>query len=139
MIFDKTLATRIIGPVLVTGALAWQFGWGWGPALALAAIVIGAEIVRTRNSARVRQRYLLRGRQPPNEHSFEFRARAESAVVLWSVEIGSLALAAAGVLVLVVAPEKWLAALAGIGFFGACAALFTYLLVLRRRAGVSRP
>jgi hypothetical protein len=58
-------------------------------------------------------------------------------VVLWLVEIGSLAFVAAGIFMLVVEPDKWLIAIASIGFFGLCAGFVMYLLVLRRGAATT--
>jgi FtsH-binding integral membrane protein len=133
MAFDRQLLISIVGSVLVTSLLAWQFGWGWGLALATAAFLIVFEIARRRNSHRLRNWYLLRRRRPPDENSLAFRASAESAIVLWLMEIGSLGFVAAAIFILVSTPEHWLTALAGIGFFGLCAAFNTYLLVLRRR------
>jgi hypothetical protein len=134
MAFDKQqLLISTVGSVLVTCVLAWQFGWGWGGALAVAAFFVAFHLHRTRNSNRLRHWYLLRGRRPPNENSLAFQAFAESAIVLWLMEIGSLGFVAAGIFILVATPERWLTALAGIGFFGLCAAFNTYLLVLRRR------
>ena len=130
---DKRVAVRIAGEALGIGALGWLFGWGWGTAIALAAFVLVAEAMRARNSSGVRRRHLLRHGRLPNEYSLAFRAHAESAVVLWGVEIASLGFVAAGICILVSNPEKWLVALAAIGFFGLGAAVTTYMLVLRRR------
>jgi hypothetical protein len=134
MAFDKQqLPISTVGSVLVVGVLAWQFGWGWGVALAFAAFLVALPFLQARNSQRLRHWYLLRGRRPPHEHSLAFQAFAQSAIVLWLMEIGTLGFVAAGIFILVATPEHWLTALAGIGFFGLCAAFNTYLLVLRHR------
>ena len=63
-------------------------------------------------------------------------ALAHGALALWSMEILSLAFIAMGVFILVIEPGKWLRALATIVFFGLCAGVFAFMLVIRRqRAG----
>jgi hypothetical protein len=54
------------------------------------------------------------------------------------VEIGSFVFVAAGVFMFVVDPEKWLIAVASIGFFGLCAVFAMYLLILHRGAVTTR-
>jgi hypothetical protein len=61
------------------------------------------------------------------------QARAHSAVSLWLLEIGSLALVGGGILMFFVDPESRLVAFACIVFFGSCAALFAIQLVQRNR------
>ena len=83
--------------------------------------------------------YLVRGLQPSDERlsmqeSMAIQARAHGAVGLWLLEIVALMFVATGVVMLVVAPDKRLIAFTSIVFFGACAAAFVHMLVLRRRA-----
>jgi hypothetical protein len=82
--------------------------------------------------------FRLRSLQPSDERlswreSMTSQALAHSAVVLWSLEIASLAFVGIGVFVLVIEPDKWPRALASVAFFGLCAAVFAYMLVLRSR------
>jgi len=133
---------QIVGLVLITGALALLFSWRLGTALVFAAFFIVADMVWTRNSHRVRMRSVLRGVQPPNEglrqeYSLASQARTQSAVVIWSMEIASLALVGCGLGILVTDPGQWLMALVSIVFFGLCAAVNTYMLVLRWRGGTN--
>lgn len=81
--------------------------------------------------------YLVRGLQPSDERlsmqeSMATQARAHGAVGLWLLEIVALMFVATGVVILVVDPDKRLVALTSIVFFGACAAAFAHMLVLRR-------
>jgi hypothetical protein len=81
--------------------------------------------------------YLVRGLQPSDERlslqeSMATQARAHGAVGLWLLEIVALMFVATGVVMLVVASDKRLVALTSIVFFGACAAAFAHMLVLRR-------
>ncbi len=129
------LVIGVLGSVLLAGTFAWMFDWGWEVALLSAAIFIAVDIgigwVRTRNSAKLRRRYLLRGMKPPDERSISFQANAGSAESLWFAELASLLLVACGIFVLAAVPEKWAFALAGIGFFGFSAAFNAYLLLVR--------
>ena len=129
---------QIVGLVLLAGTLALLFSWRLGMALVFAAFLIAAHMLWTRNSHRVRMRSLLRGVQPSNErlgqeYSLASQARTQSAVVIWLMEIASLALVGCGLGILVTDPGQWLMALVSIVFFGLCAAVNTYMLVLRWR------
>jgi hypothetical protein len=53
------------------------------------------------------------------------------------MEIASLALVGCGLGILVSDPGQWLMALASIVFFGLCAAVSTYMLVLRWRGATT--
>jgi hypothetical protein len=81
--------------------------------------------------------YRLRGLQPSDE-SFSFRenmtyqALAQSAVVLWLLEIGSLAFVILGAFIFVFDPANWRAGISSMLFFGLCAAVFAFMLVVRR-------
>jgi uncharacterized membrane protein YbaN (DUF454 family) len=113
-----------------------------GTALVFAAFFIVANMVWTRNSHRVRMRSLLRGVQPSNkewgqEYSLASQARTQSAVVIWLMEIASLALVGCSLGILVTDPGQWLMALVSIVFFGLCAAVNTYMLVLRWRGATT--
>lgn len=82
--------------------------------------------------------YLLRSMQPSDERltlteSMTSQARSHGAVVLWSLEVVALLFIAIGIVMLVVDPGEWMIALAGIVFFGLCAAVFTRMLILRHR------
>src|SRR4051812_5384017 len=82
--------------------------------------------------------YLLRGLQASDEklswrESITSQAHAHSAVALWSLQVVSLGFVGIGVFILVVEPGKWLKALAAVVFFGLCAAVFAFMLVLRSR------
>ena len=84
-------------------------------------------------------RYQLRGLQRSDERltvndSFTTQARTHSLAGLWTLQIVSLVFVAAGIFILVVEPAKWLTGLACIIFFGLCAAVFSWMLVLRRRS-----
>jgi hypothetical protein len=134
---------QIVGLVLATVVLALLFGWPLGIALVFGASLITAHLVWARNSHRARMRDLLRGVQPSHErvgqeYSLASQARTQSAVVMWSVEIASLVFVGGGVGILVTNPGQWLPALAAIGFFGLCAAVTTYMLVLRWRGASAR-
>ena len=119
--------------VLIIGAVAFQ---GFLAALAIGALLIIYYMVWMRF-------FLLRGLQPSDEtqslqDSISSQARAHSASSLWLLEIVSLAFVGGGIFILLVDPGKWLIALASIGFFGLCAAVTAYKLVLRRRAATTR-
>lgn len=87
--------------------------------------------------------YLLPRLRPSNEtlslqESMSSQARTHNKVVLWVLEIGSLAFVATGIAMLIFDPGSRLVALASIAFFGLCAAKATHLLVLRHRADMNR-
>lgn len=137
----KTLP--IVSWLLITGALALWNGWGAGMTLVFAALFIIPHLVWARYSHNIQLRQLLRGPQPsdkrPTLHpDMASQARAHNVVVLWLMAIGSLAFVAGGIFILIVAPGRWLVALAAIGFFGLCAAGAAYMLVLRRGAATTR-
>ena len=134
----QSLVYKIVGLVLLAGTLAWLFSWRLGTALVFAAFFVVTDMVCTRNSHRAQMRSLLRGVQPSNkewgqEYSLASQARTQSAAVIWSMEVASLALVGCGLGILVTDPGQWLMALVAIGFFGLCAAVNTYMLVLRWR------
>jgi len=140
----QSLVYKIVGLVLLAGALAWLFSWRLGTALVFAAFFVVVDMVWTRNSHRVQMRSLLRGVQPSNkewgqEYSLASQARTQSAVVMWLVEIVTLGFVGCGLRILVTDPGQWLMALASIAFFGFCAAFNTYMLVLRWRGAQSPP
>jgi hypothetical protein len=64
--------------------------------------------------------------------SYEAQARRHSPAVLWAMLIVSLLFVAGGV-VLISGPGELLAGLLAIVFFGACAAVFAWMLLVRRR------
>lgn len=128
----RIMIYQIVSMVTVVGAVAAKFY--------LAAFVIaGLSIVFYRGWIP----YLLRGLEPSEERlslqeSMVVQARAHGALGLWLLEIVALMFVATGFVMLVVAPEKRLAALGSIVFFGACAAAFAHMLVLHRRADGGR-
>ncbi len=65
--------------------------------------------------------------------SYENQARRHSPVMLWGMLIMSLLFVAGGV-VLMAGPGEILIGLLAIGFFGACATVFAWMLLARRRA-----
>jgi hypothetical protein len=82
--------------------------------------------------------YRLRGLQPSDERlswqeSMTSQALTHSAVVLWLLEIGSLAFVGAGAFIFIFDPANWLTGIGSILFFGLCAAVFAFMLVLRSR------
>jgi hypothetical protein len=83
--------------------------------------------------------YCVRGLQPSDEKlslqdSYTNEALALSSKGLWSMEIGSIAFVGLGVLMLAFNPDSWLNTVAIIVAFGFSAAIFMWMLLLRRRA-----
>ena len=79
------------------------------------------------------------GLQPSPEklswrESVASQGREHSLVLLWLMELGSIAFVACGISIVVANPEHWLIAISGILFFGLCAGVFAFMLILRRRA-----
>jgi hypothetical protein len=64
--------------------------------------------------------------------SYENQARRHSPVMLWAMLVMSLLFVAGG-LFLIAGPGEILVGLLAIGFFGACAAVFAWMLLARRR------
>jgi hypothetical protein len=82
--------------------------------------------------------FLLRSLRPSDERltireSMTTQARAQSPVLLWTCLIASIAFVVASLFILIVTPDKWPVAIAGIVFFGAAAAVFGFMLVQRRQ------
>ena len=129
--------------VLVTGALALTNGWGIGTMLIFATFFIVPYLVWARYSHNIQMRQLLRRPQPSDktlalQSDITSVALGQNVIVLWLIEIGSLAFVAIGIFMLFVDPGKWLIAVASIGFFGLCAAFTMYMFVLRGRAATTR-
>jgi Ca2+/Na+ antiporter len=88
--------------------------------------------------------YLLRrlknsGEKLSLQESMTSQATAYGAVVLWLLEIATLALVCGGIFMFVADRSQWLVALGATIFFGLCAAMIARMLVLRRQtAGVER-
>ena len=83
--------------------------------------------------------YCVRGLQPSDERlslrdSYTNEARAFSSKRLWSMEVASIAFIGLGVLMLAFDPDSWLGAVAIIVIFVFSAAVFMWMLLLRRRA-----
>ncbi len=70
--------------------------------------------------------------------SMNTQARAFGPTMLLFLEISALAFVGCGILMVVVDPGQWLAALGVISFFGLCAAMFTRMLMLRQRSAGDR-
>jgi hypothetical protein len=126
----------VVSWALIAGVLAWWNGWGLGMTAAFAALFIILHLVWARYRHNNQTRQLLRGLQPSDKRltlqpDAMSLALAQNGLVLWLLEISSLAFVAAGLFVLAVDPGKWLVALASIGFFGLCAAGAAYMLFLR--------
>ena len=84
-------------------------------------------------------RYVLRNMRPSAERltvreSMTTQARAHSPVLLWTFEVLSIAFVLASVFILIVTPDKWPVAIAGMVFFGAGAIIFGFMLVQRQRS-----
>jgi hypothetical protein len=82
--------------------------------------------------------FLLRSLRPSDERltvreSMTTRARTLSPVLLWTFLVASIAFVVASLFILIVTPDKWPAAIAGIVFFGAAAAVFGFMLVQRQQ------
>jgi hypothetical protein len=83
--------------------------------------------------------YLLRSLRPSAERltvreSMTTQARAHSPVLLWTFVVLSIAFVLASVFILIVTPDKWPVAIAGMVFFGAGAITFGFMLVQRQRS-----
>jgi hypothetical protein len=125
----RQIRNYIIATLVLIGATA-------GFQTYLAAIVVGLLLVAFYV---IWVRFLLRGLKPSTEklsmqEAVSSQAITHSPVFLWLMEIFSLLFVAAGVLILIFDPGEWLMGLSSIGFFGLCAALATYMLVLRSRS-----
>jgi hypothetical protein len=136
MTFDKDQRLiGIVGSVLIALVFAWPLGWGGAVTLGIVFFVAFDMIVmRKPHTHRLRNWYLLRRRQPPNEDTLLFQAHAQSEILLWFGEIVWLACVSGAIFILVKAPEHWLAAVVGFGVGGFFGAFNTYMLVLRYTA-----
>jgi Ca2+/Na+ antiporter len=74
------------------------------------------------------------GERMSYQESLTMQALRHNKAVLWLMEAVSILYVATGLIILVVDPQSWLIALSSIVFFGACAAVFARMLVLRQRA-----
>jgi hypothetical protein len=114
-------------------------------AAAVAQQFLGAFVIATLSLAFhvVWVRRLVRGlpasaERLTQQESMITMARTHGAFGLWLVLIIALVFVAAGIVILIFEPHKWLVTLAGTAFFGACAALAVRMIVLRRRAVAGR-
>jgi hypothetical protein len=84
--------------------------------------------------------YRLHGLQPSERlsgrESMTYQSLAHSAVVLWLLEIGSLAFVGIGGFIFVFDPVNWLTGIGSMLFFGLCAAVCAFMLVVRSRQAV---
>jgi len=84
---------------------------------------------------------LTRGLQPSDERlsfgeSMTQQALAYGTATLWMLEIASLAFVVSGIVIALVDPDNRLVGMAGIAFFGLCAAVFAFQLAVRSRLAV---
>jgi hypothetical protein len=101
----------------------------------IATLVIGAALMVF---YAVWSRYLLSDLQATQERlslheSLSAQARVHSTFGLWSLEIIALVFVIGGAFLLVADRDQWAIAAGCVVFFGACAAVFAYMLVLRGR------
>jgi hypothetical protein len=106
----------------------------------IATLVIGAALMIY---YALWSRYLLSDLQATQERlsprdSLSAQARVHSTFGLWSLEIVALVFVVGGVFLLVADRHQWVVAAGCVVFFGACAAVFGYMLVLRGRTGDPR-
>jgi hypothetical protein len=113
----------IVSLLLIVGAVIWlPFYVALG--IAIATAIIYSAWTPT----------LVRGLPLSAERMSQGEAlAAQPVVMLWLVGISALTFVAAGVVILIVNPGKWMVALAAIVPFGACAVLVASALLLRRR------
>jgi hypothetical protein len=67
------------------------------------------------------------------EESMMSQALTHNATTLWLLEIGSLAFVGAGAFIFIFDPANWLTGISSMLFFGLCAAVFAFMLVVRSR------
>ena len=116
-------------PVMVAGTLLWADHF------LLVAAVTGIGVLAFYGA---RLPGLLSGLQPSPERmslreNCAARARSSSPELLWLLAVCSLAFVVVSVLVVIVNATQWLGASAGVLFFGFCAGIFVFMLVLKRR------
>jgi hypothetical protein len=87
---------------------------------------------------RVLPRLKRSGEKLSLQESMTSQARAHGPVVLWLMEIASIAFVIGGIAIFVFDPGSRLTALFCTAFFGLCAAKIARLLVLRHRMAVTR-
>jgi len=118
----------IVAMVVLIGTAALRY---YLTSFILAAVLIGCYLIWLP--------FRLRGLQPSDERlsvrdSMAAQASAHGTAFLWVMEAIALAFVAAGIAILVLDPQNWLIALAAILFFGLCSAVFTWMLLVRRRS-----
>jgi hypothetical protein len=119
---------KIISLGLIVGAAIWLPFY-----VTLGVAVLTAMIYSAWTPSLVRGLALSAGRMSSGE-GMAAQARGHHAMTLWLLEIVALVFVAAGAVILVANPDKWMMATASIVTFGACALFIAYMLVLRRRA-----
>jgi hypothetical protein len=61
------------------------------------------------------------------------QAKGHGRFVLWLLQIAAAAFVAGGIFILIVDPDKWLLAMAGILFFGYCAFMGAKMIAIKNR------
>ena len=108
------------------------FPWVAFPVSALIVLVVILSYVAW---VRAVTRGLARTAEPMTlSESLAAQAHRHNIVVLWLLQLGSLALVGCGLLLLIVDPRQWLVALLAVSFFGFCAWGFARMLIARRKA-----
>ena len=109
--------------VILTGVLA---GWMWAFVL---LPVFGAWYF-------IRIQTITKGLEATTDRitvadSYRAQAQGHSLVMLWFLEICSVAFVIAGIFILTLDSDEWLIAVTSIGFFGACAAAIGFMIASR--------
>ncbi len=126
----KTFMIAALGLIVVSGALQSH---SYLVSAVVTPVLIGFYAVW--------MAYRLRGLQPSDERlswreSMTSQALTHSTVVLWLMESCSLAFVGAGAFIFVFDPANWLTGIGSMLFFGLCAAVFAFMLVVRSRQTV---
>lgn len=119
----QVAAYSIVSLLLIVGAAIWL------PFYVTLGVAIATGMIYSAWTP-----YLVRGLELSAERISQREAlAAQPVVMLWLVELAALTFVAAGVMILIVNPGKWMVALAAIVPFGACAVMVARALLLRRR------
>jgi hypothetical protein len=118
---------QLLSLALIIAAILWTGFRGAAAAVILVCVVhVAWAHVQSRRLSRANERLSL-------GESLAAQSRAQSTVILWLLELGSLAFVGGGVFIVLADHKKWLLAAATIVFFGACAASYAWMLVVKRR------
>lgn len=110
--------------VVVLLPLGWLAGLAVGTPLILFYLVWMFSLLRRLQRSDVRMSVT---------EGLQAQASGYNPIVLWLMDFFSVACVAVGVIILIVEPGEWPMALLTVVMFGTCAAVFTRMLVLRRR------